>query len=305
MKFAFMKKHAHEFSVEKMSKIFKVSRNGYYRSIKSEPSTRALRNRTLLVKIKQIHTQSRETYGSPRIHAALKLEGEKCSKKRVAYLMKKEGLQAKMKKRFKKTTNVNPKAEAAPNLLKQDFTADKPNQRWVADITYVATAEGWLYVAAVLDLFSRKIVGLSMSERMTTNLVVSALEQAITHRKPQFDLIHHSDKGSQYTSQEFQRLLKTHKITVSMSGTGNCFDNAAMESFFHTLKTEHVYFEHYRTREQAKLSIFEYIEVFYNRQRLHSTLGYLTPVAFENKGLGPLNPGIFKDTMQAFGSAMQ
>lgn len=272
-----------------------VSRNGYYKFLRSPPSKREEENKSLLTKIKLIHAKSRETYGSPRVHAALQLEGESCSRKRVARLMKKAVIQAKMKKRFKVTTKANPKAKAAPNVLNRDFTAMEPNQRWVADITYIATAEGWLYVAAVLDLYSRRIVGLSMHEKMTTNLVRAALEQALTHRKPQPGLLHHSDKGCQYTSREFQQLLQAHQITVSMSGTGNCYDNAVMESFFHTLKTEHVYFECYLTREQAKRSIFEYIEVFYNRQRLHSTLGYLAPTDFETKGRGPLNPGIFKD----------
>lgn len=209
--------------------------------------------------------------------------------------MKKSGIQAKMKKRFKVTTKVNPKAQAAANVLNRDFTAIKPNQRWVADITYIATAEGWLYVAAVMDLYSRRIVGLSMNERMTTALVQNALQQALIHRKPQPGLIHHSDKGCQYTSHEFQEMLQANQIIISMSGTGNCYDNAAMESFFHTLKTEHVYFEYYFTREQARQSIFEYIEVFYNRQRLHSTLGYLTPNDFETKGPDLLNPAIFKN----------
>lgn len=295
MKFAFMKKHTNQFSIERMSTMLNVSRNGYYKFLHSSPSKREEENNLFLVKIKRIHAKSRETYGSPRIHAALQLEGESCSRKRVARLMKKAGIQAKMKKRFKVTTKVNPKAQTAPNVLNRDFTAMKPNERWVADITYIATAEGWLYVAAVLDLYSRRIVGLSMNERMTTSLVVAALEQALTHRKPQPGLMHHSDKGCQYTSHEFQQLLKAKQITVSMSGTGNCYDNAAMESFFHTLKTEHVYFDHYQTREQAKQSIFEYVEIFYNRQRLHSTLGYLTPNEFEAKGRCPLNPGIFKD----------
>lgn len=297
MKFAFMQTHANQFSIERMSKMLKVSRNGYYKFISSPPSTREEENKLLLTKIKLIHAKSRETYGSPRIHATLLLEGKTCSRKRVARLMRKSGIQAKMKKRFKTTTKVNPKAKVAPNVLNRDFTAMKPNQRWVADITYIATTEGWLYVAAVMDLYSRRIVGLSMNERMTTSLVRNALEQALIHRKPKAGLMHHSDKGCQYTSQEFQELLKAHQITISMSGTGNCYDNAAMESFFHTLKTEHVYFEHYLTREQAKRSIFEYVEVFYNRQRLHSTLGYLTPNDFEAKGRCPLNPEIFKDMM--------
>ncbi len=283
MKYQFMQQHEEEFSLERMSKMLNVSRSGYYQFMKSKPSKQDCENERLLVKIKKIHEDSRQTYGSPRIHAELCSNGESCSRKRVARLMKKAGLQAKMKKRFKVTTKVNPKAKAAPNLLQQDFTAEQPNQRWVADITYIWTLEGWLYVAAVLDLFSRHIVGLAMSERMTSDLVLSALQQAITHRNPDTGLTHHSDKGSQYTSDNFQLLLKKYSMIASMSGTGNCYDNAAMESFFHTLKTEHIYFETYYTREQAKQSIFEYVEVFYNRKRRHSTLGYLSPAAFEKQ----------------------
>lgn len=193
------------------------------------------------------------------------------------------GVQSKNEAALLKTTQVDPKAQKAPNLLQQNFHSRAPKERWVADITYVATQEGWLYIAVVLDLFSRQVVGLSMSERMTTSLVLSALQQAFAHRKPSKGLLHHSDKGSQYTSVDFQKPLKAYGMKASMSGVGNCFDNAAMESFFHTLKTEHIYFEHYKTREQAKASIFEYIEVFYNRQRCHSTLGYLSPIAYEKK----------------------
>jgi putative transposase len=263
--------------------MFNVSRSGYYHFIHAVPSKRVEENKRLFVKIKTIHDESRQIYGSPRIHAELKAQGESCSRKRVAKLMQQKKLQAKMKKRFKKTTQVNYRAKAAPNLLAQDFTAQQPNQRWVADITYVATAEGWLYVAAVLDLFSRCVVGLAMSERITTDLVLTALQQALIHRQPIGDLMHHSDRGCQYTSDDFQRLLKKYGITASMSGAGNCYDNAAMESFFHTLKTEHIYFEYYSTREQAKRSIFEYVEVFYNRKRRHSTLGYVSPTKFEKQ----------------------
>lgn len=269
--------------------MLEVSRNGYYRFLNAKPSNRSQENEELLEKIRKVHQENRQVYGSPRIHAELQEQGESCSRKRIARLMKKEGIQARMKKRFKKTTKVNPKASAAPNLLGQNFTATSANERWVADITYIATGEGWLYVAAVLDLFSRHIVGLAMGERMTSDLVTSALQQALVHRQPQAGLMHHSDRGCQYTSSGFLEFLKARGIVVSMSGTGNCYDNAAMESFFHTLKTEHVYFEHFATREQAKLSIFEYVEVFYNRKRRHSTLGYLSPVAFESRGQ-PLEP---------------
>jgi transposase InsO family protein len=287
----FMKVHAHEFSIERMSKVFKVSRNGYYKFLLSKPSKRSKENEELLEKIKEIHKDSRQTYGSPRVHADLIEQGERCSRKRIAKIMRDGGIQAKMKKRFKITTKSNPTAKAAPNLLQQDFSALAMNQRWVADMTYIPTAEGWLYLAAVLDLYSRRIVGLAMSERMTTDLVASALEQALLRRKPDAGLIHHSDRGCQYTSQLFQGILKKHGILVSMSGTGNCYDNAAMESFFHTLKTEHVHFEHFKTRQQAQASIFDYIEVFYNKKRRHSTLGYLSPLAFESKGAAPLTPG--------------
>lgn len=286
-----MKEHAHEFSIERMSKMFKVSRNGYYKFSKSKPSKRSKANEKLLEKIKKIHKDSRGTYGSPRVHAELLEQGEQCSRKRSAKLMRNAGIQSKMKKRFKVTTKVNPKAQAAPNLLQQNFTASTVNQRWVADMTYIPTAEGWLYLAAVLDLFSRRIVGLAMSERMTADLVAAALQQALIRRKPSAGLIHHSDRGCQYTSQQFQALLKEKGIIVSMSGTGNCYDNAAIESFFHTLKTEHVHFEQYKTRQQAQNSIFEYIEIFYNRKRRHSTLGYLSPLAFESRGSAPLTPG--------------
>ena len=278
-----MNNHRDIFSIEKMSDIFNISRSAYYQFIQAVSSKRSLENKRLIEKIKLIHTESRKTYGSPRIHAELRSQGETCSRKRVARLMKKAGIEAKMKKRFKVTTKANPKAKVAPNLLNQNFTADAPNQRWVADFTYVSTQEGWLYVATVLDLFSRRIVGLAMSERMTTSLVSGALQQALLHRKPPVNLIHHSDRGSQYTSHDFQKLLKKHGIIASMSGAGNCYDNATQESFYHTLKTEHIFFEWYETRQQAKESIFEYVEVFYNRKRSHSTLGYLSPDMFEKQ----------------------
>jgi len=283
MKYAFMQTHAMEFSIERMSSVFGVSRSGYYQFTHATASPRAQEDERLLLKIKAIHQSSRQTYGSPRIYAELREEGEMCSRKRVSKIMKKSGIMAKMKRRFKVTTRANPKAALAPNLLQQDFSAETPNQRWVADFTYIDTREGWLYVATVLDLFSRRIIGLAMSARMTDDLVIAALEQALTHREPTASLTHHSDRGSQYTSKDFRNLLRENGIIASMSGTGNCYDNAAMESFYHTLKTEHVYFEYYNTREEAKQSIFEYIEVFYNRQRRHSTLGYVSPMVYEKQ----------------------
>lgn len=197
--------------------------------------------------------------------------------------MKEEGLQAKMRRKWKKTTVADIKAIPSANHLNQNFKVEEPNKVWVSDITYVGTKEGWLYVAIVMDLFSRKIVGLSMDDNLKTTLVTQALEQALLRQGIAQGLMHHSDRGSQYTSQEFKDLTAKHGIQLSMSGKGNCYDNAVAESFFHTLKTEHTNFCEYRIKEEAKISIFEYIEVFYNRQRIHSTTGYETPEAFEKR----------------------
>jgi transposase InsO family protein len=283
MKFQFMKDHQDVFKIERMSSVFKVSSSGYYKFIVRQPSTREQENNRLLDKITESYQNSRRTYGSPRICSELRAGGEACSRKRVARIMKESNMAAKMKKRFKVTTKANPNEIPALNLLNQNFVAAEPNKRWVADFTYIDTKEGWLYVAAVMDLFSRRIVGLAMSDCMKDDLVMAALQQAFTHRQPAAGLIHHSDRGSQYSSKDFKNLLIKYCIVASMSGPGNCYDNAAMESFFHTLKTEHVYFECYESRDQAKRSIFEYVEVFYNRRRLHSTLGYMSPMVFENQ----------------------
>lgn len=284
MRFAFMRTHSEEFPIEKMAEIFKVSRCGYYEFLKRKPSKRATDNKGLIEEIKNIHKQSRGTYGSPRVYAELKKRGKKCSRKRVAKLMQTEKIQAKMRKRWKITTKPSKKAvEVAPNHLEQQFVTEAPNRVWVSDITYVWTEEGWLYVASILDLFSRKVVGLSMGEKLETKLVTGALNQALHHRSPEEGLIHHSDRGSQYTSAEFKEFTKRHGICLSMSAKGHCYDNAVAESFFHTLKTEEVHLKHYRTREEAKLSVFEYIEVFYNRERLHSTLGYESPEGYEKR----------------------
>ena len=245
MKFQFMKDHKDEFKTERMSSVFKVSRSGYYKFIARSLSGREQENDRLLSKIKSSYKSSRGTYGSPRVCSELKASGETCSRKRVARIMKKHDMTAKMKKRFKVTTKANPNEIPAPNLLNQDFIVKEPNKRWVADFTYVDTKEGWLYVAAVMDLFSRRIVGLAMSDRMKDDLVMAALQQALMHRQPDAGLIHHSDRGSQYTSKDFKDLLIKYCIIASMSGSGNCYDNAVIESFFHTLKTEHIYFERY------------------------------------------------------------
>jgi transposase InsO family protein len=269
--------------VEEMARVLGISRSGYYHFCHGKISKRQQENETLQEMIKTIFSTSRHTYGSPRVHAELKAQGFQVSRPRVARLMKQCGLAAKMQQLFKVTTRVNKKQPVAPNLLQQNFTAAVPNSKWVADISYIRTLEGWLYLAVVLDLYSRKVVGLSMGESLHTTLVTQALEQALQRRSPSDSLQHHSDKGCQYTSAAFQKLLTDKGIICSMSSTGCCFDNAVAESFFHSLKTECVYFERYESREQAKQSIFEYIEIFYNNHRRHSTLGYLSPVEFEQR----------------------
>ena len=279
-----MKKHRKEFPVEKMAKVLEVSCAGYYKYINKKESPREKENRELAQEIKAIYKESRGVYGSPRIHAMLKQRGKNYSRKRVARTMKKNGIQAKTKRRWKTTTKATKDpSRIAPNLLNQNFIVNEKNLALVSDITYIETDEGWLYVAATMDLYSRMLVGLSMSSRMSADLVVRSLEQAICRRDPQKGFIAHSDRGSQYTSTEYKKYALKHGIRLSMSSTGNCFDNAAMESFFHTLKTEHVFFQKFSTRAEAIQSIFEYVEVFYNRQRLHSTLGYLSPYEFEEQ----------------------
>lgn len=280
-----MHSHRHEFKVEKMASSLGVSRSGYYRFVQGKVSCHQQRDQFLQERIAMIFRESREAYGSPRIHAVLQTQGERVSRKRVARLMQEHHFIAKKRRRFKATTKVDKRLPVAENILQQDFTAIKPNEKWVSDITCVGTALGWLYVAVILDLFSRKVIGLSMAERQTKDLVMKALDQAITHRGKPEALIYHSDRGSQYTSHDFQKLIKAYGITPSMSGTGNCYDNAAMESFFATLKGECTFFDTYANREQAKNSIFDYCFIFYNQQRIHSTLGYLCPRDFEQKAL--------------------
>jgi len=284
MRFEFMRNHAEEFCIKEMAKILGVCRTGYYEFLKRKIGKRSMENQRLIGKIKEIHQNSRGTYGSPRVHRELKNRGEKYSRKRIARLMQSNKIQAKMRKKWKVTTCRASKTTAivAPNHLDQNFVTEAPNKTWVSDITYVATQEGWLYVAVVMDLFSRKIVGLSMGDRLETDLVLKALKQALFHRNIKEGLMHHSDRGSQYTSEEFKELASMHGIKLSMSAKGCCYDNAVAESFFHTLKTEHIHLCGYKIREEAKNSIFEYIEVFYNRKRLHSTIGYRSPEDFEN-----------------------
>ena len=264
-----------------MCKMLNISRSGYYTWRTRLPSKREMANQKLLEQIRKVHRDSDKTYGSPRIYHELLRLGWKCSRNRVARLMRRNDVQAKQKRRFKATTKRNKANPVAPNLLKRDFTAEQPNQKWLADITYIPTLEGWLYLAAILDLYTRRIVGWAMAERMTGALTVKALEMAIQLRRPAAGLIHHSDQGSQYTDRKYRALLEARGIQASMNGVGSWYDNAPMESFFGTLKSERVHHCVYQTREEARTDLFFYIEAFYNRRRLHSALGYVSPEAFE------------------------
>jgi transposase InsO family protein len=281
MRFQFIEDHRDEFPVRRMCKVLEVSPSGYYAWRDRPPSAREMANRELTEEIKVAFEESGETYGSPRIYQVMRKLGLMCSKNRVARLMRAEGLRAKQTRRLRATTKRNKAHRAAPNRLKRDFSADRPNQKWLADITYIPTLEGWLYLAAILDLFSRRIVGWAMSNRMTSELTLLALHMAIRRCRPGPGLIHHSDQGSQYTDGDYQALLTAHGAQPSMNGVGNWYDNAPMESFFATLKSELIHHRHYRTRNEASPDVFYYIEGFYNRRRLHSSLDYESPEAYE------------------------
>lgn len=268
-------------TIERLCEVLNVSRSGYYAWLKRKPSKRDQHNEALSADIVRIFDDSRKTYGVPRIQKALESEGKKHGKVRISRIMKKEALKPKAAKRFKATTDSNHNKAVAPNILAQQFNPNGPNVAWAADITYIPTGEGWLYLATVIDLYSRAIIGWSMSNRMKSELVENALDMAVKRRSPKPGVVHHSDRGSQYCGGPYQAKLEEHGFVCSMSAAGNCYDNAAMESFYHTLKVELIHDVKYKTREEAKQAIFDYVEVFYNRQRLHSKLGYLSPMQFE------------------------
>ena len=261
-----------------------VSPSGYYAWQKRRdcPGPRALQDRALVREIEQIHSRSRQTYGSPRVVEELRKQGRRHGRNRIARLMQQEGLCGRQKRRYRvQTTDSNHDQPIAPNRLAEAPKATAPNQLWVADITYIETKENWLYLAPVMDLYSRKIVGWAMSERIDTVLVLKALAMALLHRHPPANLMFHSDRGVQYASGDYRQALSQAGLIASMSRSGNCYDNAAMESFWSTLKLELVYRQDFQTRAQARTRIFDYIESFYNRQRTHSALGYRSPVDFE------------------------
>ena len=272
-----------DYSIQKMCRYLKVSRSGYYQWCQRDESPRKKKDRQLKEQILAIYIKHNKHYGSPRIHDELHDMGIPCSKKRVERLMQELGIKARFKRQFRNTTNSNHNYPIAPNRLNRQFQVDAPNRVWVADITYIRTFEGWLYLAAVMDLFSRKIIGWSMSNTIDTNLSVAALKMAIYRRKPLKGLLHHSDRGVQYASLAYQDVLKENRMVCSMSRKGNCWDNAPMESFFSTLKTECIDGKIYLSRAQAKREIFEYIEIYYNRKRRHTSIGSMTPENFENQ----------------------
>lgn len=281
MKYAFMAAHEQEFSVQRMCAVLGVQRSGYYAWKRRPVSSREQANVDLLAKIREAFEISRHTYGSVRIHKYWLRRGYGFSRHRISRLMRKAHLiPLRAKKWHPQTTRQRLGARTAPNLLNQEFRASQPNEKWVGDITFINTQEGWLYLATLLDLFSRQVVGWAMADRMDASLVENAWKMAMIHRRPPVQLLHHTDRGSQYTSEAYLRLLKKADCRISMSRTGNCYDNAVMESFFATLKGECAY-RKFATKAEARLMIFEYIEVWYNRQRLHSSLGFLSPVEFE------------------------
>jgi len=284
MKFRFIHEHIKEFSVRVMCRVLGVSPSGYYAWCSRPESTRSREDRRLLTKIRAFHSRSKARYGSARIHRDLRDDNETCGRNRVARLMREDGLVGKKARQFRKTTQAEPSNPVAPNLLGQDFTVDEPNTVWAGDITYLRTREGWLYLAVLLDLYSRFVVGWSLSTSLEHQLPLDALEQAVARRRPEPGLVHHSDRGSQYTCGDYQGRLEAFAMRASMSGKGNCYDNAVVESFFDSMKSE-IGEEVFESREHARRAVFEFIEVFYNRQRRHSTLGYISPAAFERARL--------------------
>ncbi len=284
MKYQFIEQHKQEFSIAVMCKVLRVSESGFYAWRKRPTCQRKREDAQLTQEIRQVFVRHRGRYGSPRIHVELKDQGRSIARKRVARLMREADMSARRKQHRVLTTRREEAHPVAPNLFNRDFTASEPNKKWVTDVTYIATAQGWIYLAVVLDVYSRLVVGWSMSLQCDEELVERALRMALARRHPQRGLIHHSDRGCQYTSHTYRQVLEQFGIRCSMSRKGNCWDNAVMESFFGSLKEECVASIIYPSQEQARTSLFEYLEVYYNRIRRHSTLGYVSPLIYEQRG---------------------
>jgi transposase InsO family protein len=281
MKYQFIEQHKHEFPVVVMCQVLGVSESGFYAWRKRPACRHHQEDAQLMQEIRQVFVAHRGRYGSPRIHSELKDQGRHIARKRVARLMREAEMCAGRKRRRVQTTRRDLAHPVAPNVLNRAFTAEEPNTKWVTDITYIPTAQGWLYLAVMLDLYSRAVVGWSMSDCCDEALAENALNMAVSRRRPKAGFLHHSDRGSQYTSQAYQTRLEQVGAVVSMSRKGNCWDNAAMESFFGSLKEECVGNQVYSSHEQARQALFEYLEIYYNRQRRHSTLGYVSPLVYE------------------------
>jgi putative transposase len=281
VRYAFIAEHVSIWPVRICCRVLQVSRSGFYKWQGREESPRQKENQALAIIVERIHMGSRRTYGSPRVWMTLKGHGYKLGRGRVERIMRREGLKGKVATKYRKTTDSRHGGPIAPNLLARNFLTAAPDRVWASDVTFIWTLEGWLYLGVTLDLFSRRVIGWSMSDTLDASLVVRALEMALGQRKPSAELIHHSDQGKEYANRDFRTLLSEHRITASMSRKGNCWDNAVAESFFHTLKGELLEDRRFRTRREAQAAVFEWIEVFYNRQRLHSTLGYVPPAVYE------------------------
>jgi transposase InsO family protein len=283
MRFAFIDVEKANFSVAALCRNLEVTRQGYYASAKRPDSARSASDAALLGKVQEVHAESERRYGSPRILQQLRRTGIRVGKRRVERAMRSLGLRARTKRQFRITTAANPSHRVEPNVLGRRFVASRPNERWVTDITYVQTEQGWCYLAAILDLYSRAVVGWALDATLCTNLPLAALDHALKRRQPGPGLLHHSDRGCQYTSFEYREALRNSGIAVSMSRKGNCWDNAVAESFFSTLKLELVHGRRWSDRAELRSALFEYIEIFYNRRRLHSSIGYRTPAELEDE----------------------
>ena len=281
MKYAFIREHENEFRVVRMCRVLRVSRSGYYHWVDRPESRRAREDRELLVHIRRVHLENRRAYGTVKTWRELRARGVACGKHRVARLRKREGIEAQRRRRFRLTIENHHTAPAAPNLLSQQFLAPRPNRIWVGDMTFIRTRAGFLYLAVLLDLYARRVVGWCMHDRPNLEVTLRALDMALAHRRPAPGLVHHTDQAPLYSAYEYRERMRDHGLVASMSGRGNCYDNAVAESFFSTLKNELVHHCDFHTREAARAAIFDYIEIFYNRSRRHQTLGYLSPLQFE------------------------
>jgi transposase InsO family protein len=285
MKYDFMRSHASEFSLAGMCRVLSVSRSGYYGWCRREPSMRQRDDLALAAHVRRVHATSREAYGARKVWKALVAEGIACGRHRVARIRRENGIEARRRRRFKVTHYARRHKNTAPDRIRRHFQAERTNQCWVGDVTFISTRQGWLYLAVLIDLCSRKVVGWAMSDRNDEPLVSAALRMAITHRQPPAGLIHHTDRGVLYSSGNYRRLMAAHGLLASMSRHGDCYDNACAESFFSTLKNELIHGEAFATRDAARIAIVTYIEGFYNRQRLHQTLGYRTPEVVDDEAM--------------------